>query len=165
MPNKIYQLPESAITWLASGGSAVLTLTSLAASAGRQGALHDFGTAARATDYLWRAYIKFATTPVVGEYLEIYWKTSDGTHPDNDDGTGDAALSAEDKLRNLQLLGVISVDEASTTPEFAASGFLPREWCAHRYGAPVFFNRTADDLSGTAGDHGFILTPVPFEVQ
>lgn len=165
MPNKIYIVPETAITWLASGGTNVLTLTSLAAGAGRQGALHDFGASARAGDYTWRAWVKFATTPVVGELLEVYWKTSDGSHPDNDDGAGDAAVSAEDKLRNLKLLGVIEVDEASATPEFAASGFLPAEWAAHRHGAPVFWNRTADALSSTAGDHGFALTPVPAEVQ
>lgn len=165
MPNKVYQLPETAISWLASGGDNVLTLTSLGAGAGRQGALDDFGTAARATDYLWRFYCKFATTPVVGEVILIYWKTSDGTHPDNDDGTGDAAVSAEDKLSNLKLLGQMIVDEASATPEFVASGFLPRELCAHRYGAPVIWNDTADALSSTAGDHGFIITPIPLEIQ
>lgn len=165
MPNKVYIIPETAITWLASAGTETLTLTSVAASAGRQGALHDFGTSARAGGFIWRAWVKFATTPVVGETVRIYWKSSDGTHPDNDDGTGDAAVSAEDKLRNLKLLGVIVVDEASTTPEFAASGYLPEEWSAHRYGAPVFWNATADALSSTAGDHGFSLTPVPAEIQ
>lgn len=165
MPNKVYLNPEAAITWLASGGTNVLTLTSLAAGAGRQGALDDFGTAARAADYVWRAWVKFATAPVVGEVLRVYWKSSDGTHPDNDDGTGDAAVSAEDKLRNLKPLGVIIVDEASTTPEFVASGFVPPGYIAHRHGAPVIWNATADALSATAGDHGFSLTPVPPEIQ
>lgn len=170
MPNKVYQLPEGNITWLASGGTNTLTLTSLGAGAGRQGALDDFGTAARATDYLWRFYCKFATAPVVGEVILIYWKTSDllgasSGHPDNDDGDGDAAVSAEDKLFNLKLLGQMIVDEASATPEFVASGFLPREWCAHRYGAPVIWNATVDALSSTAADHGFILTPTPLEIQ
>lgn len=170
MPNKVYIVPEAAITWLASGGSATFTLTSLGAGAGRQGALYDFGTSARSAEYTWRAWVKFATTPVVGEVVEMYWKTSDaasgsGGKPDNDDGDGDAAVSAEDKLRNLKFLGAITVDEASTTPVFAASGFLPPEWAAHRYGAPVFWNATADALSATAGDHGFALTPVPSEIQ
>jgi hypothetical protein len=163
--NEIYLLPQTAITWLASGGTNVLTLTSVAAGAGRQGALHDFGTAARAADFAWRAWVKFASTPVVGDVVEIYWKTSDGTSPDNDDGTGDAAVSAEDKLRNLNFLGVITVDEANASPVFAASGYLPWEWVAHRYGAPVFWNRTADALSATAGDHGFSITPVPPQIQ
>lgn len=165
MPNKVYLIPETAVTWLASGGTNILTLTSLAAAAGRQGALHDFGTAARAADYIWRAWVKFATVPVVGEIIEVYWKTSDGTHPDNDDGTGDAAVSAADKRRNLKLLGVIVVDEASITPEFAGSGLLPAEWAAHQHGAPVIWNATVDALSATAGDHGFSIIPVPAEIQ
>ena len=160
--SKAYLLPEAAIEWKSSGGDELLTLTSVAAGAGRQGALHDFGTAARAPEFAWRAWVKFATTPVVGERVKIYWKSSDGTNPDNDDGTGDIALSAEDKLKNLTYLGAIVVDEASTTPVFVASGdvYLP-----HRHGGPVFFNDTADALSSTATDHGFSLTPVPIQGQ
>lgn len=162
MTSKAYQLPETALTWLSSTGDAVITLTSLATLTGRQGALHDFGVAAHARDYAWRAWVKFATAPVLGERIDIYWKSSDGTHPDNDDGTGDAAVSAEDKLRNLTPIGSIIVDEASLTPEFAASGFMD---ITHRYGCPVFFNRTVDSLSATALDHGFKLTPMPMQGQ
>lgn len=162
MANLIYVNEETAITWRNSGGSNVLTLTSIAAGAGRQGALDDLGVAARSRRYAWRAYVKFATTPVVDEYVGIFLKTSDGTNPDNDDGTGDAAVSAEDKLKNLQFIGSILVDEASTTPTFVASGAVDIE---HRHVAPVFWNYTADALSSTAADHGFDLTPVPSEVQ
>lgn len=162
MPNLIYVNEETPITWLASGGTALFTPTSLASGAGRQGALHDLGVAARAREYAWRAWVKFVTTPVVGEVIDIYIKTSDGTNPDNDDGTGDAAVSAEDKLKNLKWIGQIVVDEASTTPTFRASGTV---YVDHRYVAPVFWNATADALSATAADHGFQLTPIPMEVQ
>lgn len=163
MPNLVYVQPETALQWLASGGDEVLTLTSLGSGAGRQGAMHDFGaTTARSREYVWRAWVKFATTPVVGERVEVYAKTGDGTHRDNDDGAGDAAVSAEDKLKNLTYIGTILVDEASTTPEFSASGVI--EISAREF-APVFWNATADALSATAGDHGFSLTPVPPEVQ
>lgn len=162
MANLIYQNEEAEITWLASGGDNVLTLTSVGAGAGRQGALHDFGVGARAYLFVWRAWVKFATTPVVGDQVQVYLKTSDGTHPDNDDGAGDAAVSAEDKLKNLDLIGQIIVDEASTTPEFVASGVVQ---IPERSVGPVFWNASADALSGTAGDHGFSLTPVPAEIQ
>ena len=160
--SKAYLLPETAIDWLSTGGDELLTLTSIAAGAGRQGALHDFGTSARSPEFAWRAWVKFATTPVVGERVKIYWKSSDGTRPDNDDGTGDIALSSEDKLKNLMFLGSITVDEASTSVLFVDSGdiYLP-----HRHGCPVFFNDTADALSSTATDHGFSLTPVPIQGQ
>lgn len=161
MANKIYQHDETAITWLASGGSAVLTLTSLAATAGRNGALYDFGTAARAFLFAWRFWMKFADTPVVNEVIRLYWRSSDGTNPDNDDG-GDVALSSTDKLLNLHPLGVMRVDEASTTPVYVKSGVVYLPW---RYGGPVVYNATADAFSSTAGDHGFKLTPVPPEAQ
>ena len=163
MVNKIFQAAETAITWRNTGGTNLLTLTSVAAGAGRQGARHDLGTAARSPLFMWRAFVKFATVPVVGETVDIYLITSDGTNPDNDDGTGDIAVSAEDKLRNLKLIGSIIVDEASISPTFVASGgpiIIP-----DRYVHPAIWNSTADALSATAADHGFDLTPVPREVQ
>jgi len=166
MANLVYQNEEAALDWLSSTGDEVITLTSLGVGAGRQGALHDFGVAARAQEFVWRAWVIFATAPVVGEVVRLYLKTSDGSHPDNDDGDtegdNDAAVSAEDKLKNLTFIGNIIVDEASATPEHVASGVIS---IPERYAGPVFWNATADALSATALDHGFSLTPVPMEVQ
>ena len=39
MTSKAYQVAETALQWLNTGGDELLTLTSVAASAGRQGAL------------------------------------------------------------------------------------------------------------------------------
>ena len=161
MANKIYQLQETAVTWLSSGGTEAFTPTSLASAAGRQGAHHDFTTGSVSRRFAWRAFIKPGATRVVGETVEVYLKTSDGTHPDNDDGTGDIALSAADKLRNLQLLGIITIDENAAV-EMVASGVVE---LLHRWGAPVFYNRSANSLSATATDFGFSMTPVPDEVQ
>lgn len=161
MPNKVYQAAETAITWLASGGTNAFTPTSLATNAGRQGAHHDFGTSSRARRFAWRAWLKPGATRVVGQTVEVYFKTSDGTRHDNDDGTGDIAVSASDKLRNLKLLGVIQIDENAAV-EMVASGELE---IGHRYGAPIFWNSTANTLSTTAGDYGFSLTPIPDEIQ
>lgn len=159
MTSKLYVLDESSadVEFLASGGAVAFTLTSLGATAGRQSAQHDFGTSARPLIFEWRAWVKFATTPVVGEEIRFYLKTSDGTHLDNDDGTGDAAVSSEDKLKNLHFLGSIIVDEASSTPEFSASGITA---IYSRYIHIVAWNATADALSSTAVDHGFKLHPV-----
>lgn len=163
MANLIYMQPETTLEWRNTGGDAVLTLTSLAASAGRQGAMHDFGaTTARSRVYHWRFFCQFATTPVVGECVYIYAKTGDGTHFDNDDGTGDAAVSAEDKLKNLDLIGVLVVDEAAADTEMCCSGTI--EIDAREF-APVIWNDTADAFTATASEHGFDLVPVPDEVQ
>ena len=163
MASKVYMKPEATISWLAAAGTNLLTLTSLAASAGRQGAAHDFGAlTARPRRYRWRFYCQFATAPVLGERVEIYAKTGDGTHYDNDDGTGDIALSAEDKLRNLALIGILVVDQATQDIEMSCSGTINIE---SKEFSPVIFNRTADDLTATASEHGFTLVPVPDEVQ
>lgn len=161
MANKIYQATETAITWLASGGTATFTPTSLASSAGRQGAHHDLGTSSRARLFEWRAWIKPGGTRVVGEGVRVFLKTSDGTNADNDDGTGDIALSSADKLRNLLQLGTIVIDENAAVP-MSIHGQVE---ITSRYVAPVFFNGTANALSSTAGDFGFSLTPVPDEIQ
>lgn len=161
MANKVYQTPETAITWLASGGTYAFTPTTLGSAAGRQGAYGDRGAAARPFRYAWRAWLKPGATRVVGEIVEVYLITSDGTHPDNDDGTGDAAVSAKDKLRNAMMLGVIQIDENAAV-EMVASGVME---LGARYCAPAFWNATANALSGTAADFGFSLTPIPDEVQ
>lgn len=161
MVNKVYQHDETAITFLSSGGSAAFTPTSLGAGAGRQGAHYDLGTSARSRLFVWRAWIKPGGTRVVGEMVRIYLKLSDGSHPDNDDGTGDIAVSAADKLRNLAFLDVMQIDENAAV-EMVKSGLIE---IGARYVAPVFWNGTANSLSSTAGDFGFSLTPVPDEIQ
>ena len=169
MTAKVYQIGESDITWLNTGGSELLTLTSLGAAAGRQGARHDFGaiTIARAHMFDWWFFMQFATAPVVNEVIDIYWKGfhQGGSHAMNDDGTGDIAVSAEDKLRNLIYLGSLIVDEASVTPEFSTGNHGDPIWIPHRYGMPVIWNNTADAFSSTAAEHGFILTPIIPQAQ
>lgn len=162
MANKIYQIDEAATTWLDSGGSLVLTFASLGAGAGRQGAVLDLTASARSYKFYWRFWCKFATTPVLNEAIGIYMKTGDGTIYDNDDGTGDAAVSAIDKLKNLTLLKSVFVDEATTAAIISASGYVTVK---ARYFIPVIWNGTADALSATAADMGFSLTPVPDQIQ
>ncbi len=169
MTAKSYQIGETDITWLDTGGAAVVTLTSLGAGAGRQGAQYDFGaiTTARAFLFDWWFFMQFATTPVFDEKIDIYWKGfhQGGSHAMNDDGTADAALSAEEKLKNLIHLGSLVVDEESSTPEFSKGNDGDPIWIPHRYGMPVIWNDTADAFSSTAAEHGFILTPIAPQAQ
>lgn len=162
MANLIYQNEGTILSWKDSGGDYVITLNNLAAGAGRQGAVHDFGVAARAPRFAWRLGVEFETAPVVGEYVGIFAKTSDGTDPDNDDGTGDAAVSAEDKLKNLTQIGSLIVDEAVVDVQMAASGLV---LLPHRYFQPVIWNYAADNLQATANINVFTLAPVAYEVQ
>ena len=70
--SKAYYLPETKHEFLASGGDVVLTLTSLGAGAGRQSADLDLGASAQPFMFRWRAWVKFATAPVVGETIDLY---------------------------------------------------------------------------------------------
>jgi hypothetical protein len=162
MANLVYQNEGTILTWNDSGGDYTITTNNLAAGAGRQGARHDFGTDARSFLFAWRFGCEFDTAPVVDEIVRIYAKTSDGTDPDNDDGTGDAAVSAEDKLKNLHQIGTLVVDQAAADIQMAASGLV---WLPHRYFQPVIWNDTADNLQATNNINVFTLAPVPFEIQ
>lgn len=162
MANKIYIHEEAEIEFKASGGDVTFTPQNLAAGNGRQSSRHDLGTAARSRLYAWRAYTKCSDILNEGELIRIYLKTSDGTHEDNNDGTSDAAVSHEDKLRNLDYIGGVAWDEWATVP-YGASGLIELN---HRYVQVVWWNGSNDDtLTNVAADHGFILTPVPPEVQ
>jgi len=158
MANKVYVHEEAAITWKSAGGTELFTPGALASGAGRQGAYHDFGTAARARRFAWRLPLTPGATRVVGEVIRVYLITSDGTAPDNDDGTGDIAVSAENKLRNVTQIGSVIIDEDAAVL-MVASGTVELD---HRYGAPAIWNATANALAAGAI---FTMTPVPDEVQ
>lgn len=166
MPNLIYQNEGTDIVFApatATDSDVTFEVDGLASGAGQQSAQHDFGVAARSPIFTWRAFVQFATAPVVGEIIEVYLKTDSTTsHPDNDDGTGDAAVSAEDKLKNLHFIGSIIVDEAAADVEMVGSGLVE---IRDRYVQVVFWNATADALTTDVNENGFVLTPVPDEIQ
>ena len=71
-------------------------------------------------------------------------------------------MSAEDKLKNLHYLGSIVVDEATADVEMVASGFV---YIAARAFNVVMYNNTADALTNDDDENGFMLSPVPTEIQ
>jgi hypothetical protein len=171
MANLIYKNPETTIWFVpataAQAEDAAFECHNLASGAGRQSAQYDFGVGATASLYEWRAFVQFATAPVVDEVVNIYLKragtsASATAHPDNDDGTSEGAVSAEDKTKNLLFLGSIVVDEAAANVEMSASDYV---YIAARAVQVVFWNATADALSNDVDENGFYLTPIPDEVQ
>ncbi len=161
MANEVLQKDGTLRTWRASGGTHAFTPTSLAAAAGRQGEYADLGAGPRSRMFRWEAFLKPGGTRVVGEIIRVYLALGNGTQYNNDDGTGDIAVSSIDKLRNIQQIGAIVIDENAAV-EMTAWGFIE---VAHRHCAPIFWNATANTLSATAADYGFNMTPVPDEIQ
>ena len=162
MANKIYVARETPVVWSDTAGDLAITINNLAAAAGRVGAQKDWGAGSTSEWYEWRLTVQFETAPVVGETVDIYLSTSDGTEEDGQVGVADAALSAADKLKNLHYIGSLVVDVATVDIDFTASGICR---ITTRYVSPVIHNNTADNLQATNDTGEFTLTPIPPEIQ
>ena len=171
MANLIYQNSEATI-WFVPAAAAqaedyAFEMHNIAANNGRQSAHWDRGVDAVPALYAWRAFVQFATNPVIPETVDFYLKTSGSDasatiHPDNDDGTGDIIVSVEAKLNNCHYLGSIVVDEALADREMVASGTV---YITARGINIAMWNSTADALTNDVDENGFYLTPVPDEIQ
>ena len=164
MPDKVYINPETSLLFAdtAQAEDYALTLSALAAGAGRISAQADFGAASHSEWFTWRATFQMATAGVVGETIDIYLSTSNGTNPDGEEGVADAALGSTDSLRNMHYIGSVVVDTTTINTDISASGVcrIPT-----RYASVVVHNNTADALKTDTAVHGVVLTPIPPEVQ
>lgn len=158
----IYGLNEAAITFQASGGSAVASFDNLATVTGRISAQYDRGASAKAAWYFWRGVYQMDSTAVVGEAAEWYLAFGDGTYVDGNVGTIDAALASV-ALPNLLFLGAGIVQVTTLSTDIVVSGgpiLLP-----HRYVSAGLYNRTTKTTENTANTNKLILTPWAWQVQ
>lgn len=168
MANEVYITDGTPILFGSGSGEVAWTTESVSDGAGRQSAFTDLGAAPREFLYRFRFWAQFNAAPTVGGAIRIYAKTAEDNgggspqHPDNDDGTGDAAVSAEDKLRNLKHVATLSVDEASSGVEMVASGVV----AIHaRHLSIVLWNEGGAALSSTASHTKLRLTPIAEQLQ
>ena len=164
MANKIYSAPETTLVFDDSGGGGVITFTpkNIANNAGRISAQHDLGAGSKPRKFRWMALTKANVAPTVGTILEIYLAPGDGTNEAGNEGTADAALSAEDKKRNMIRIGSVVADKATNTEPFVAMGVCEIPF---RYFSVCWVNKFGQTLTNTSADHQFTLTPIPDEVQ
>lgn len=156
MANEVYQLIGTAVSF-SSAGDVAFSAASVAFGAGRKSAQWDTGVTPQPAEYSWRAKTKLQATPVVGETIDFYMATSDGTIIDGTTTAADAAFTDEDALKNMLYLGSLVVDTTGTDSIQASGTFRMHE----RYGVLVMWNATAaETLSATAGDHDFIVKPL-----
>ena len=152
------------ITFVASGGDVAMTLTSLGDDAGRHSAAHDTGASARTPHFEVTAKFQHVATPTVGEQVLVYMQQADSDAVadwQNDDGTGDIALSAQDKLKNMALIGSATIDEAAASIEVTMD---PVVIDIHkRYVRFCVWNEAGSALSAVAAENYIELTPIDID--
>ena len=162
MANLIYYAPQTPVVFSDSDGDVVLTLQNLGFGAGRISARVDRGAGSKPGLYRVRSVFQWVASPAATDYAEIYLAGSDGTYPDGNVGTADAAL-ASTQLNNLQLISVVSAEVATGAANRIGAGLFE---ILDRYYSIGVFNRSATkNLVNTANVSRVILTPVPPEVQ
>ena len=146
---------------LAQAEDATWTLAALPNNQGRISNRFDRGTTAHAALYKWRCTFQATAAVAVGTTVEIYASTSDGTDPDGQVGTADAAL-ATDKRQNLLLLGVLIADQTAANIDMTTSGivFIP-----DRFISLGVWNALGVAFRNDTLVHGCTLTPIPLEQQ
>jgi hypothetical protein len=163
MPSKLYTALETALLFADSAQTedATMTLSALAAGAGRVSARYDRGAGSHAALYEWRIRWALTGTNVVGAALELFAFTSDGTNADGVIGTADAALASS--LRDTTTpMGLAVVYQTTTNTVMVRSGYV---YIAARYVSLGLWNATTLPLQTSTSVHGITLTPIPWESQ
>lgn len=154
----------TALTWASSGGDKVLTLTSLANNAAREGdkspTLVD-GTMGMPELLEMRLESAVGSAATNGLEIELHVGESDSATAGNDNPgnlTGaDAGLSNPDELKSqLNVVGALILSNARGT-NVQKQRFRYRPLCP--YIIPVVVNKSGQTLSGTAGNHKLVVTP------
>lgn len=149
------QTQGTSVVWTSSGGDEVITLTSLADDAGRQGDEHDFG--ANFPEYVHvRLELDFNVAPTAGEFVILMWASSvDGTNYDGECTGADAAYSSENDLWRLWHVGSLKCTNDTDLQATSWRFKLPA-----RYGLPVVFNKSGQALTATGTDQKITVTPM-----
>ncbi len=148
-----------------------IDLTSVAASAARQGAKADLG-ATRAAAYAVTIAVELAVAPASGEIISLWHAASPsataGTaNPGGTTGadgayTGTAGDSLADSILQLTLIGnLVCTLDATTVVQFQSFIFSPE----HRYGMPVVYNESGQALVADAVEMAIAYTPIIDESQ
>jgi len=152
--------PGTAVTWTSSGGTYALTLTSLAASAGRIGPVHDLGDPfPRRVAVSLR--MKFATSPTAFGSVGVWLMTSpNNSNFDGGQSAGDAALSDLAIISQMFPVGTLVADDSTNTQQATWIVRVPA-----RYIVPVVYNYADQAFGSTGTDHVLTVVPMVDEIQ
>jgi hypothetical protein len=150
-----------------SGGSAAITLASLANNAARQSVKVDFG-ATRAAVYKVELEIEMAATPTAGNVIEIYGNPSNSATAGTDNMAGtvgtDSAYSGyssnlDASIKQLDFVGalVMTVQVTATVQKGVVGYFTPEQ----RYYSFVVYNKAGSAVHSS--DTNCVARFVPIE--
>lgn len=175
MANTIQTAPQAKVifNWQGPSGANIpaniagaiqFTPEGLPNGSGQKSDVFNLGSGPRNNLFEWRAKtVVNGTLPTLGATVEIYLVTSDdGTLFDGNLASGNFMIGAVDKRRNLQYLGAIQVDQASSGTPFITSGFMQTY---AEYACVAWWNMTGGSLSTTQGDNIFQITAVPDQIE
>jgi len=150
----VNQTQGTTVTWTSAGGDEVLTLTSLADAAGREGEEHDF-TATFPQLVRIELLVDVNVAPTAGEVIEVWWSSSDdGTNYDAECTGGDAAFTVAGRYR-LHFVGALYCTNDTDPQRQSWLFYLPA-----RYGLPVVINESGQALTATGTDQVVTVTPL-----
>lgn len=163
--NLVYHKPETAVTFLDSGGTVVLTWASLGNGAGRISAQWDRGAGSKPALHTIQAFVKAAAALAVGAQFEVYLiQSAVSADVPGNLGTADAAVSAADKRRNLGApVLIINADSTSNGERQVSNSNIVEIY--GRYVSIVVWNALGQALTATASDHGATIVPYPADIQ
>ncbi len=173
MANLILGSRGTRITFEASGGDVVLTLTSVAAGAGRISATRDKGAGSQEKHYIGGLATQLQTGLLAGEMIRIYLieqiEARAGGTPafkvPGDLGASDAAVADEDRfLAGGTLIGRLIVPPSPAADTEYVSLPFEFETRAQKFQIGVW-NATTGALTATAGEHEVYLIDVDDEIQ
>lgn len=146
-----------------------LTLSALAAGTGCTTACNRCSTlytktGANLKSQKWemRPHIQLTGTNVVGETVEFYIATSDGTNIQGNVSTTDATFDVN-KRKNLTFVGILTVDQTSSNTTMVAA-FTDITINESAFSVCVS-NQTTLPFKTDTAIHGITMTPMDVEVQ
>lgn len=153
-------------TFKSSGGSALLTMTSVANNAARQSDKCDFG-ATRAPRYAVFAEVELAATPTAGNVIEFWLGPSSSATAGTDNlgglGGSDAAYSGYSSNLDASILQLIRIGDLVVTAQATTTvqkGFVGYCTIPQRYAQLVVYNKSGAAFHSAATNVSFRFVPV-----
>lgn len=166
LPDNALVQTGTEITFKSSGGTADITMTSVANAAGRQSTKADFG-ATRARYYDVFAEVELAATPTAGNLIDLYLGPSSSATAGTDNlgnlSGSDAAYTGYSSNLSATVPQLIYIGSLVCTAQATATvqkGYVGRVQVPQRYGILAVVNNSGASFHSSASNVQFRFVPV-----